>query len=157
MLRSLTSLGEQFNELFHGGTGWQAFCRSLTEYRITFRLTVRRASHLDRLHTGLPSGPDLWDEVRNAIRGRIPLGFLHQEPRHGNSTAGPQISGGFITGFQPDHAPWSHNILGGTRVVAIVVRVLSQLSFQGSNLVLKFDDIVAIDLLAFCRIQILAC
>jgi hypothetical protein len=155
-LKRRTSLNKELDKLVHHGARGKAISRTLTKHRVTLLPASGWTSHLNGLHTGLTSGSNIWYEIRYATRCRVSLGLLHQQPGHGNATAGSQVSGCFVTGLETDHAPRPDHVFSGFGVVVFIIRKLRQLGLKCPNFVLELDDIVTVDLLAFGGVQVLA-
>ena len=88
------------------------------------------------------------------MRVGVSLSLFHEQTRHGDAAAGPQIAWGLVAGLEADHAAGSNNVFIVARVVALIVSVLCELRLEGPDFVLELDDIVAVYLLPLCGVEV---
>lgn len=96
------------------------------------------------------------DELGYTLRICIPLGLLHQQPRHGYAGAGTEVSWGFVRLVELDETAGPHEIFCAFGMVIVIVCVLRELGLQLTDFFLEFHDVESADLLAASGVEILA-
>lgn len=124
-----TFLMENFDKLICYLTPRQVLGWKLASHRVALLVAGIQSSHLNGLHAGLSPRSKCRDKVGYTIRFGEPFCLLHEQARHGDAAAGPEVPWCLIAGPEPNQASRSYDILTAARVFALIVDELAELSF----------------------------
>lgn len=159
-----TSLVEYLDQFVRNRSGRQVLRWMGADHRVALLPRAGTAQAIPEVHYALhavrarvPPRADFWNQLGDLVRLGIFLGFLHDQSRHGDATAGTQVARCLVRLVEAYKASWPHDLLIAPRVFVVLLDVLRQLRLELAHLVLELDDIEAIDLFALGGVEVFTC
>lgn len=112
--------------------------------------------HDNGLHACHPPRADLRDQLGYPLRVGEQLRALDQQPGHCDAAARSEVAGRLVGVVQANQASGAHHVLVDVGELAVVVGVLAQLGLELAHLLLQLDNVVTIDLLSLCGVEVFA-
>ena len=161
-----TALIVDLKELVCDAARGRLFCRHGADHGIALFLRDGGRRHAEGLRphvyrrggaagSGLAPHADLGDELRDALRVGVALGFVHNDARHGNAAGRAEVARRLIRLVQAHQTTGAdHGLVVPGQV--ILIGILAELGLEGAHALLEAHDVLAADLLALGRIEVLA-